>query len=137
MTTTDIQKFRNMVPANAIYKVFADNCQIYFAGPVKDYVAIWDDTNEAFYQLRPNVSAYSQVGSPIEISIIPYENIQQLVLQTNAKETIDFLKARGFTDEEVNTYYNRLTLISGGGLVNSTHVQENVGYGDGYVPKQQ
>lgn len=135
MTTADIQKFRNMVPANGIFKVFADNCQIYFAGPVKDYVSIWDDTNEVFYQLRPNVSAYSQVGSPIEISIVPYANIQQLVLQTNMQETIDFLKARGFDQPTVDAYINRLTVLSGA-LSNTTHIQQSVGYGDGYVPKQ-
>lgn len=135
MTTLDVQAIRAMAPAGAIIEVFCDNALIYYAGPAKDYEFIWDDTKGCFYQIRPNVSAYTQVQSPVEITAVPYEHIQRMVFKTNLQETIDFLKARGKTNDEVQQIITRVRVL-GGELRNTTHIQTEVGYADGAVKKE-
>lgn len=133
MTTAEVQKFRAMVPVGAIIEVLCDNNMTYYAGPVNDYEFIWDDTNECFYQIRPNVSAYTQVESPAEIYFTGYSNIQRMVIRTNLEETINFLKNVGKkTDTEIQAILKKIRVL-GGELRNTTHIQTSVGYADGHV----
>ena len=132
MTTEEIQRIRSAMPEGAIIEIFCDNALTYYAGPVKDYEFIWDDTNECFYQIRPNVSAYTQVNSPVEITFNGYSNIQRMTIKTNLKETIEFLTARGYTDAEIKDTIAKLTVL-GGAMKNTTHIITENGYADGSI----
>jgi len=112
MKLADVQRIREMAGENNIIRIFCDNVLTFFAGPVDGYEFIWDDDNNCAYQLRPNTSTFTQDVSPIEITIIPYEHIQYMYIQTDLKETIEFLKARRYDEQKINKVIENLKVFS-------------------------
>lgn len=133
MTLEEIKRVRD-IAGNHIMGICCDDNVTFWGGPVDGYESIWDDENELFYQLRPNMSSHTQVESPIELTIVPYSTMQYIIIKSNLRETIEFLKDKvGKNDEEINTVIENLKVFGKGRNIAIKRVTNT--YADGKNPK--
>lgn len=130
MTLDEVKRVRDIAGDNHIIAIGCDDNVTFWGGPVDGYEGIWDDENELFYQLRPNMSSHTQVASPIELTVVPYSTIQYVSIKPNLKETIEFLKDKvGKNDDEINTVIKNLKVF--GEKRNTAIMRPTQTYADG------
>lgn len=129
MTLEEITSIRNTVGDNAIMAIMCDDNVTFFAGPAENYEFIWDDEEKIFYQLRPNMSTFTQVESPIEMTMVSYDSIQYIAVKQNYNDILSFLKSKGKSDEEIKKIIDNLKVFST--MRNTTSLKTDKGYADG------
>lgn len=97
---------RDTLGANKPLKVTLDNQHIYYDRMPMSAPLIWDDDNERLYILRTNQdNPISQVGLPIETTVVDYDQIQQIACYDNLA-TVQSLTILNLLTEEKKKKFN-------------------------------
>lgn len=97
---------RDTLGANKPLKVTLDNQHIYYDRMPMSAPLIWDDDNERLYILRTNQdNPISQVGLPIETTVVDYDQIQQIACYDDLA-TVQSLTILDLLTEEKKKKFN-------------------------------
>jgi hypothetical protein len=117
MTVQEINDVKALA-GSKIIKMMCDNGFILYSKG-DNYDIIWDDTNQRLYQIRLNTNSFTQDKYPLELSVMPYMNIQNIIIPMDITDLIQLYEDHGVSAADINKKVNSFTISSKPAMITS------------------